>query len=389
MKRALLAGAVALATPTSLLANDSTAELGTGGLILSRSDVIEMKREELFISPERVAVDYVFVNRSETDVETIVAFPMPDIENNEFGMTAIPFGEQDNFLGFEVTVDERPVEPSLEHKAFAVGIDISADLTAQNVPLLPLGEAAYQAVAKLPADVVRDWQSRGIIWLSEYDDGSGWKTEVTPFWQLRSTYWWTMTFPAGKEVKVSHRYTPSVGGSAGLNFFFDGAFGGDMYQEYKSKYCLDSAFEAAVVKAAKATPDGYPRLTETRLSYVLTTGGNWALGTIGDLTLTIDKGKPENIVSFCGLGTGVRKVGPSSFQMKAADYYPARDIDVLILQPYSFDGSETSRAAGGVEGSVGGTGGRGARAHGGVEGSAGGSTGGRRDGVRVPAGEGK
>lgn len=386
MKRILIGAVMLAASPSALLANDSTAELGTGGLILSRTDVIEMKSENLSISPELVTVDYVFVNRSDADIETIVAFPMPDIENNEFGMAAIPYWDRDNFLGFEVAVDGKPVEPQLEHKAFAVGLDISADLTAQGVPLLPLGEAAYQSVAKLPEDVMRNWQSRGIVWLSEYDDGDGWKTEVTPFWQLRSTYWWKMTFPAGREVKVSHRYVPSVGGTAGVTFFFDGKFGGDTYDRYKSKYCMDKSFEAAVQKAAKASPEGYPQLTETRLSYVLTTGGNWALGTIGDLTLTIDKGQADNIVSFCGLGTGVKKIGPSTFQMKATDYYPERDIDILILQPYSFDDTSAERAAGGVEGTAGSHGGRGARTHGGVEGSVGGSGGKGRNGARVPAG---
>ena len=37
----------------------------------------------------------------------------------------------------------------------------------------------------------------------------------------------------------------------------------------------------AVLKAAKASPDGYPRLFETRLSYILKTGGNWASGDCG------------------------------------------------------------------------------------------------------------
>jgi hypothetical protein len=368
MNRILLGALAGMVIPGGAVANDSTAELGTGGLILSRTDIIEMKSEKLFISAERVTVDYVFVSRSDKDIETIVAFPMPDIENNEFGMTAIPDNTMDNFLAFQTVVDGRPVKPELEHKAIAVGIDISDELAAQGVPLFPFGEATYEAVADLPKDVLSDWQTRGIVSLNEYDDGTGWKTETTPFWRLRSTYWWRMTFPAGKEVKVSHRYLPSVGGSAGLSFFLGGEFQGS-YDSYKSKYCMDSDFERAIEKIARKSPDGYPPLTETRLSYILTTGGNWALGTIGDFTLTIDKGKPENIVSFCGLGTGVKKTGPTTFEMKAKDYYPERNVDVLILQPYSFGDSETSRGHGGLEG-----------------GATGVSPGGRREGKR-PAGE--
>ena len=72
-----LAAALALSAAPAL-ANDSVAELGTGGLILSRSDAVAMQSEDLFISPEKVTVDYVFHNN--TDKDAIVAFPLPDAE---------------------------------------------------------------------------------------------------------------------------------------------------------------------------------------------------------------------------------------------------------------------------------------------------------------------
>lgn len=333
-----------LCTAAPAAANDSTAELGTGGLILSRSDLISMESEDLSISKDQVTVDYVFRNRSDKDIETIVAFPMPDIEANPYWMPAIPRDGEDNFLGFEVNVDGREVEPQLEQKAFAVGIDISAELIAQGVPLYPYGEAALKALEKVPEAVAQDWIDRGIVVVDEFDDGSGMKSVRSPFWQLRSTFWWRATFPANEDVSVSHRYAPSLGSSAGLNFFVDGKLGGDGYEEYKYKYCLDQGFERAVAKAAKADPEGYPRLTESRISYILKTGGNWALGTIGKFRLTIDKGSPQNIVSFCA--NGVRKTGPTTFEVESTDCYPARDIDILILEPYSTDPSPGSAAPG-------------------------------------------
>ena len=74
---------------------------------------------------------------------------------------------------------------------------------------------------------------------------------------------------------------------------------------------------------------------EQRIEYVLTTGGNWALGTIGDFKLTIDKGDPDNLVSFCG--ENVRKTGPTTFEMTAKDFYPERDLDILILHPFEME----------------------------------------------------
>ena len=139
--------AVLAVSAAPAFANDSIAELGTGGLILSRSDAVAMQSEELFISPEKVTVDYVFHNNTDKDVDAIVAFPMPDISGNPEEIPAIPENQSDNFLGFEVTIDGVAAKPQLEQKVLALGIDISAELKAQNVPFYPFGDAAKAALA--------------------------------------------------------------------------------------------------------------------------------------------------------------------------------------------------------------------------------------------------
>jgi hypothetical protein len=312
-------------------ANDSVAELGTGGLIMSRTDAVSMLSENLYISPQKVTVDYVFKNQTDKDVEAIVAFPMPDIDGSIYDRPAIPDEESDNFLGFEVTIDGQAVKPELEQKAIAVGVDVSDFLKANGVPVNPFAQPVFKALENLSKGTAQDFINRGLMFIDEYDDGAGWKKVRTPLWSLRSTYWWKANFLAGKEVKVSHRYKPSVGGTAGLNFFFDNKFDG-AYNDYKDAYCIDKDFEQAVLKAAKDSPEGYPLLMEQRLDYVLTTGGNWALGAIGDFKLTVDKGDEKNVVSFCG--ENVRKTGPTTFEMTAKDYYPEKDLKILILTPY-------------------------------------------------------
>ncbi|HWK64372.1 MAG TPA: DUF4424 domain-containing protein [Rhizobiaceae bacterium] len=336
-----LATALMLCVASQARANDSIAELGTNGLILSRSDIISMESEDLFISADRVEVDYVFRNGSDKDVETIVAFPLPDLTGSPFSIPAIPVDSRDNFLDFTVTVGGKAVAPGLEQRAFAVGLDVTDELRARNVPLYPFGDAALAALAALPQDVADQWQERGMLVIDEYDDGTGWKRVRSPYWQLKSTYWWRSVFPAGSSVRVKHRYKPSVGGTAGLAFTSDGKPGGEVYEAYKRKYCLDKSFETAVLRAAKQAPDGYPRLSESRISYILTTGGNWAAGTIGRFKLTVDKGDPRNLVSFCG--KNVVKTGPTTFEMTATDFSPERDLDILILVP--FDGNAGASGA--------------------------------------------
>jgi hypothetical protein len=334
MKRTVLLVAAGFAVAPAYapaFANDTTAKLDTGGLVFGTSFEIAMEKEDLFISPEKVTVDYIFRNNSDKDVETLVAFPMPDITGGPYTMLAIPDETSDNFLGFSVTMDGVTITPKLQQRAVAAGVDVTDDLVAHAVPLMPMGEAVFDALTQVPNDVLKDWIRRGIIIPNEYDDNPA---QMVPFWTMRSAYYWDASFPAGKAVAVSHAYRPSVGGTAGVSFYSDGKFN-ERFAEYELRYCTDAGFKRAIEKSASANPDGYPRLTETWMSYVLTTGGNWSLGSIGDFTLTIDKGAPDTIVSFCG--DGVKKIGPTTFQIKAKDYYPERDVNILIMQPYHAD----------------------------------------------------
>ena len=83
-------------------------------------------------------------------------------------------------------------------------------------------------------------------------------------------------------------------------------------------------------QAEKDMQAGKPYLFEAWISYILSTGANWG-GPIKDFSLTIDKGAPENLVSFCG--EGVKKIGPTTFEMKAKDFTPTNEIDILLLKP--------------------------------------------------------
>ena len=62
----LMAGALAIALATAPMAgaNDSSAELSTGGLVLTKHPDIEMRSEDLFISAKQVRVRYRFANTS-------------------------------------------------------------------------------------------------------------------------------------------------------------------------------------------------------------------------------------------------------------------------------------------------------------------------------------
>lgn len=327
--------ALMLSAALPAFANDSVAEIGAGGIVLARNYEITLDREDLFLSKDLVTVDYVFQNRSEKDVETIVAFPMPAIAGNPDSDIAVPDQENDNFLGFTVMHDGKAITPELQQRVFAAGVDVTEEFLKAGIPAMPTGEATYAALDKLTPETVADWENRGIVTVQEWDAGKGMEKHVMPRWELRSTYWWKATFPAGKPVKVAHRYKPAVGATAGLNFYWDGNKS-DYWDSYADKYCLDDGFKKALDKASKQG-DG---LFENRLDYILTSGGNWANGTIGEFHLTIDKGSTEKLVSFCG--EGVKKTGSTRFEMTAKDFWPEQDIHVLLVERFPQDFDATS-----------------------------------------------
>ena len=141
----------------SAYANDSIGELGTGGIILSRTDAVSMVSEDLYVGLDKVTVDYVFKNSTDQDVDALVAFPMPDIDGTIYDRPYIPDDQSDNFLGFEVTVDGKEVKPTLEQKAFALGIDVGDLLKANNVPVNPLTQPVFTALEALSEQTAQDW----------------------------------------------------------------------------------------------------------------------------------------------------------------------------------------------------------------------------------------
>ena len=322
----LVSAVSALASPA--FANDTMAVLKTGGLEFVRSGEITMTDESLFISPDQVRVDYVFTNTADKPVESVVAFPMPDVVGSFEQNIAAGNVDSDNFLDFTVSQDGQPIQPKLQQRVLATNIDVTDDLVAQHIPLLPLSQATGAALDKLPPEVQADWIARGIVMTDEYDQGKGLERHLVPIWTLRSTYWWRTTFPAKASVRVQHRYKPSVGGTVAITFLDDGLPKGETYRTYAQRYCLDESFVKTAQKLAKAAEAGGMNYTESWISYILTTGANWS-GPIGHFKLTVDKGDPENYVSFCG--TGVKKVGPTTFEMTATDFSPEKDLDILIL----------------------------------------------------------
>lgn len=328
-----LACAAALFPAGGARANDSSAELAAGGLVFIRNMEVEMASEELYISAKEVRVRYVFRNVTDKPVTALIAFPMPDITASEANIS-IPTEDPVNILDFQTRVNGAPVRTEVEQKVSVLGIDRTAMLLDQKVPLAPHLQSTRKVLDALPRPLWDEWAKIGLARVDEYDVGQGMKEHLEPQWTLKTTFYWTQTFAPKADTIIEHAYKPSVGASVGTTLGMT-ARGDDSYlkreqRTYEQKFCIDRAFMTAVQAGIKKTPKDGIAFSEERIGYILTTGANWS-GAIGKFKLTVDKGAPNNLVSFCG--TGVKKTGPTTFEMNATDFYPTEDLSILILKP--------------------------------------------------------
>jgi hypothetical protein len=261
----------------------------------------------------------------------LVAFPMPDIVPNFWSPVAFPMGPDDNLFEFETTFNGEPVEATLHEYAYAFGVDRTKLLKQLGLPIVPISEAASAATDALDEETTAELLHMGLVTPDEFDQGQGWEKHFWPAWTYKATYTWEGNFPAGETVEVVHTYKPSVGGTVGVSFLSEPYEDYDPAKEYAAKYCTDRPFLDAV-KATLTSPDEpySAPFTESWISYILTTGGNWGGGAIAKFRLVVDKGSPDNLVSFCG--EDIKKIGPTTFEMVKTDFWPQKELDILILE---------------------------------------------------------
>jgi hypothetical protein len=327
----LMAAVVWLEAASSpALANDTSAELAIGGLTFTKNADVSMESEELKIGLDAITVRYVFLNRSMKPVTLTVAFPLPDINLADASNAAFPVGNPLNFVGFSTRINGKPASFSTNQQAFSNDKNVTTTLTEMGIPIFPVGVEQLK-INELSEQVRARAVAQGLLVESGANDKGMPLYDAT--WTLKTSVLRQQSFPPGKPVTVEHRYRTSVGMS------FDTILRQGLrqnknlepeVQRYKSKYCVDDNFLKLVDGLRAADRPGKPRMIERRISYVLTTGANWA-GPIKDFRLVVDKGNAERIVSLCG--QDIKEISATQLELRAADFTPKQDLEILILGP--------------------------------------------------------
>lgn len=322
---ALVAG-LACSVVAPAQGNDSTASIAAGGLELVANDVVDLVREDLTISADRVVVRYQFRNPTDTDFDTIVAFPLPAVDlGNMYDTDLGPLGTDSiNYIDFTVTVNGRPIVPSAESRATVGGRSVADRLREFHLPLSGFDTGVFNTLESLPGYARTMLEAEGIAWFDEYED----EIYAQPAWTFQTLYHWPQTFPAGAETVIEHSYRPVAGAQFFAREHVDAIRNGE--DSNFDRYCLD----ARTLDAAEQRLGDDGLLIARDVDYILTTGNNWS-GPIAQFHLTIVKGAPDHLASACI--EGLVKTGASTFETTLTDYAPEDELSVLFLETAQFE----------------------------------------------------
>jgi hypothetical protein len=273
-------------------------------------------------------VRYVFRNRTGRDVRLTVGFPLPehDLRADFYGDTAYP-------TDFRTLADGRLVATQVEYRAVWRGTDYTALLERLRVPVNSGEDQNIDHIVRALSALPQGDQDRLVaLGLAEPFDDPADGHRITPMWTVRETWPWNQVFPAGRDLVVEHSYRPGAGGTL-MTMLTPDLRTHDailpQVEQHRQRYCIDERFLAGVDRAWARTRQR--PMSEQYVSYILTTGAGWR-SPIGEFRLVVDKGRPQNLVSFCG--SGVRQISPTQFELRHRNWRPTEDLHVLILQPF-------------------------------------------------------
>ena len=307
----------------------SSDALITGGLAFPAGLVL--RGEEVFVSTEEVRIVYRLTNLSPIAASGPLTMRLPDFnaDTTANSFDSLPDEPSANFLDAGLEAEGRPLPPKIELRAFAGGVDHTADLLAAGAPLRawsdPAGPSA--ALSALPLAAKQRLQRLRLVRPEEAgvapQDANGrdmphpW---IWPAWTLRTTVVWTPTLPPGREVVLTLRYKPSVGLRPELACCLD-----QRAPEERRAYCVDDALIAAWRDAhPSADPDEAGFYAKT-----LAIAPPPPRRPLADFRLVVDKGDEANLLSLCQ--SGLRKTSPTRFEAHTRNALPPATIRLLIL----------------------------------------------------------
>ena len=298
-------------------ANETAAGIAATGLYFREEKNISIEQEDLYISENKIEVTYLFKNHSNQDIETEIAFPIPNYYYDISGNTFYPMYDD-----FTVEVNGNKFNYQEEVRAFLKKVECTKLLADIGISAKNFGYMIHDPLKRRPPDEKEDLfanlteQQKQILLKNKLVKMEG--NRAIPAWTVSREYHWTQLFPANNTITIKHSYRPykSYDVITDTNKFI-------------SETCPDKEILAWL-------NDGHGPKYYRYIDYILTTANNWKQP-IKTFNLTVDSGSQKirkqhgNIyVSSC-FEQKLNKIAPTLFKAYLSDFKPSKELTVYFI----------------------------------------------------------
>ncbi len=312
-----------------MFANDQAAARGAGGLQLRREANISMEKETLTITfpaendEGHVNVKYEFLNLSNNDIDTEVAFPLP------------PAGAWDNtrVANFRLLVDGKAVPYETDYKAIFKGKDVTGLLQDLKIDLpsyagYEIGDGSAPGIRSLSPENKRKLRRAGLTDKSDL-----------PLWDLVITFHWSQVFPARAVVHVEHDYQPAQGRTTLSIGQVERAMRHRKVDDINGNYnvldelCVNTETVRRLREDVSAHHGSDPKYDWESvgvewIDYILTTAKSWH-GPIKDFELII-KTDPKWHFASC-FEPSISATSDTTLRLHFNNYIPSKELSIGFL----------------------------------------------------------
>ncbi|MGA1981066.1 MAG: DUF4424 family protein [Acidobacteriaceae bacterium] len=322
------------------LADDGAASIAAGGIVMTREPRITMAKEVLTISESKVIVDYDFRNDTDSDITTVVAFPIPP-----YSLDFVKYSiKEQGFEDFKLVIDGKPARFQTEAKATLGHRDVTPILNRYGIDVATFGhfdEDHNQSrdIRRLSPSQRSALIAAGLLDKDPYTDWASWTVE--------KKYYWTQTFPAHTVVRISHTYIPVVGFDMVPEDVILAALsprtrpanvqkGEESVLSEIQSVCPTGDLLKTVETAIHQNPDN-PYGHIEYVDFILTSANTWKTP-IEDFTLIVERPHMQqferSLVSLCWNGP-VTTIDPNHFSVHARRLVPTQELRIGFASLYS------------------------------------------------------
>jgi hypothetical protein len=290
------------------------AGISANGLTIKDDNNIQIEKEELYISYDKIEVSYVFRNNSDKDIVTQVAFPIPLHHYDSSGHVK----QYPVLSDFKVEVNGQEQKYSERTRALVGKTDYTSLLTSLKISIRDFGNKNlfYGKLSEADQKKLLD------LGLVSDDPASG----EMPEWAVETIYYWTQSFPANNATKIKHTYAPIP--SFNMYYLSPGMANPLSGKPISMKQLADSLCVSYEELMGWIKKWDAGRLTVNTIDYILTTANHWKKP-IKEFHLVVDGSKGG--VSTCFEKNKLKKINDSSAEMTIKDFIPTEEIKVFFF----------------------------------------------------------